>query len=125
MRAIKDLSDAEWYVARQMLDDGYSSVFIGRVMGVEQRDMPRALKRPTRGARNGWNTGSPWRSPLRPPRWTPDCMSPDEFELWQIDTRDDMRRPCDACPLGWAMDMRMEGRCNGIPAVLEEDEVAA
>jgi hypothetical protein len=61
--------------------------------------------------------------------WAPLCMSADEFAAWRemngrITGRDRGSRPCDDCPLGFAAEMRAEGRCNGTPGgVEEEDEV--
>jgi hypothetical protein len=63
--------------------------------------------------------------------WVPLCMEPDEWVLWQAGNarvtgstagvrRAD--RPCEDCPMGYAADMRAEGRCNGEPAGVDQEE---
>lgn len=62
--------------------------------------------------------------------WKPACMDADEYALWQ--RGDDQvgrtngaqrgRRPCADCTLGHAADMRAQGRCNGTPAGVVDDE---
>lgn len=53
--------------------------------------------------------------------WTPHCMSPEEFELWSAAnasitaTGSRVGRPCADCPVAYAADMRLIGRCNGTP----------
>lgn len=47
-----------------------------------------------------------------PPPWEPLCMEPDEWATWQ---RHEAGRPCDECPIAFAIAMRAEHRCNGIP----------
>lgn len=55
-------------------------------------------------------------------RWEPLCMDHDEWEAWQGTNRrltyqgDQAARPCADCLLGYAAEMRAEGRCNGEPA---------
>lgn len=64
----------------------------------------------------------------------PACMSDDELALWNrrptAGGRNSRRgwrgTPCDDCLLWHALEMRAEGRCNGTPGgVEEEDEEAA
>lgn len=59
-------------------------------------------------------------------RRAPACMEPDELEAWsETNRRMSVGRavsPCDDCSLGFAIDMRREGRCNGRPGGVEEDE---
>ena len=54
--------------------------------------------------------------------WAPACMDAVEWAEWgarnplaNIPEADQVARPCEECPIGWAADMRAEGRCNGIP----------
>ena len=53
--------------------------------------------------------------------WAPLCMEPGDWKHWQ---RTNPRfgggagfapRPCADCPLGFAAEMRAEGKCNGTP----------
>jgi hypothetical protein len=65
--------------------------------------------------------------------WAPACMAPDEWADWQrlnpspAPSRRGLRgslfvdRPCADCPIGYAVDMRALGRCNGKPGGTEED----
>lgn len=55
--------------------------------------------------------------------WAAACMEPAEWALWQALIRPDeqVARPCDECPLGFAADMRGVGRCNGEPGGVAED----
>ncbi|MCU0250240.1 MAG: hypothetical protein MUE61_08535 [Vicinamibacterales bacterium] len=39
-------------------------------------------------------------------------MEPDEWATWQ---RHETDRPCEECPVSFAIAMRAEHRCNGIP----------
>jgi hypothetical protein len=60
--------------------------------------------------------------------WTAACMDPDEWRLW-IDanrraSQNRVSRPCNECPLGFAVEMRAIGRCNGEPSGAPEDEEA-
>jgi hypothetical protein len=56
-------------------------------------------------------------------------MEPDELAAWQeangrLVGRSGLRRedrPCADCPLGYSLEMRAQGRCNGTPAGVEED----
>lgn len=72
-------------------------------------------------------------APARPspaelaPRWRPACMDDEEWALWKaandrIYVGMQAARPCADCPLGHAADMRAEGRCNGTPGGVEEDD---
>lgn len=63
--------------------------------------------------------------------WVPLCMEPDEWTGWQAAnarlngfTAEARRafRPCEDCPMGYAADMRAEGRCNGEPSGVDEEE---
>lgn len=54
-------------------------------------------------------------------------MSPEEWALWRARWKASYgshrrARPCPDCPLGFAVEMRAEGRCNGEPGGVEEDE---
>ena len=67
-------------------------------------------------------TGRPVPPAVLAERWTAACMEPDEWADWQRLNRsianhgDQASRPCSDCLLGFAADMRAEGRCNGQPA---------
>lgn len=59
------------------------------------------------------------------------CMEPDEWRLWQQANRritgffgeaQPVDRPCDECPLSFALEMRAVDRCNGEPMGEPEDE---
>lgn len=54
--------------------------------------------------------------------WTPACMSADELATWQSG-RNWADRPCLDCLLGFAVEMRAVGRCNGTPGGVQEDEL--
>lgn len=61
--------------------------------------------------------------------WAPLCMTADEWADWRAHVSftghhtEQAARPCDDCPLGFAADMRAEGRCNGTPGgVADEPE---
>ena len=53
--------------------------------------------------------------------FVPDCMTDREFLLWQranwhiSDHRLRASRPCLDCPMAFADEMRLAGRCNGTP----------
>lgn len=60
-------------------------------------------------------------------RWRAACMTADEWTAWQdtnrrINQGSQAPRPCSDCTLGFAAEMRAEGRCNGSPAGAEHDE---
>lgn len=49
---------------------------------------------------------------------TPACMTPDELRLWHEANwiaKDRSDVPCRDCPLTFAVEMRAEGCCNGVP----------
>lgn len=62
-----------------------------------------------------------------PGLWAPACMTADEWEGWRaanqrLYTRarwftHPTERPCIDCPLTWAAEQRLAGRCNGEPGV--------
>jgi hypothetical protein len=64
--------------------------------------------------------------------WVAACMEPDEWALWlernprALGGAAIANRPCVDCPLGFAAEMRSEGRCNGSPGAVggrhEEDD---
>jgi hypothetical protein len=59
--------------------------------------------------------------------WAPACMEPGEWAHWRsLNPRlpDEVfaPRPCTDCPLGFAADMRAEGRCNGAPGAVQADD---
>lgn len=59
--------------------------------------------------------------------WTPACMDADEWRAWlamndRLNQNLQATRPCHDCPLGHAADMRAEGRCNGTPGGVEEED---
>ena len=60
--------------------------------------------------------------------WTPACMDAPEWAGWQKANRsisatsERLTRPCDECPLGFALEMRQIDRCNGTPSGAPEDE---
>lgn len=58
--------------------------------------------------------------------WRPRCMDDDDFRAWrEQNERVGFRRaarPCEDCLLGYAIEKRAEGRCNGTPAGAQEDE---
>lgn len=54
--------------------------------------------------------------------WEPACMDPEEWADWQgfnhaagLPMR--AQRPCDDCPMGFALEMFAARRCNGIPGI--------
>lgn len=52
--------------------------------------------------------------------WEPACMEPEELADWRAFNRtagpnDRARRPCDDCPMSFALEMFAARRCNGIP----------
>lgn len=54
------------------------------------------------------------------PSWSPLCMEEDEWADWQrynpkIASTDRAERPCADCPVEYAAEMRIAGRCNGVP----------
>ena len=123
MRMPRDLSDAELYSARQYALDGYEHSWIARMFDVKE-GLSRLIRNRSRGHEFLWDS-DPWRCVLRPPRWTPDCMTETELALWNSIETGGLKRPCDACPWPWAIEMRMQGRCNGVPADSDEAEAAA
>ena len=54
------------------------------------------------------------------------CMTPDEWAEWQEHNRvagpKRADAPCDDCLIGFAIEMRAEGRCVGIPAGAPEGD---
>lgn len=54
--------------------------------------------------------------------WRPRCMSDEEYASWAEKNATRVKRPCADCPLGYAADMRAQGRCNGTPGGVEQDE---
>lgn len=60
--------------------------------------------------------------------WRPACMDDEEWALWKagndrlVNRKLQASRPCADCPLGHAADMRAEGRCNGTPGGVEDEE---
>lgn len=59
--------------------------------------------------------------------WAPLCLDPDEWADWRARVSftghhsEQAARPCDDCPLGFAADMRAEGRCNGTPGGVHDE----
>lgn len=78
-------------------------------------------------ARSGWLEGTPSSEPF-----IPLCMTPDELADWDKHNRTAAfaahgaaRTPCEDCLLGYALEMRAIGKCNGTPgaaADVEDDE---
>lgn len=67
--------------------------------------------------------------------WAPLCMTDEEWVTWRRDNRSAIAlgfgeanasagRPCADCPLGFAADMRAQGRCNGTPLGVPDDDLA-
>lgn len=60
-------------------------------------------------------------------RWAPLCMDAAEWAEWRarnpIYLSEAVARPCEDCLLGFAADMRAEGRCNGTPGGAAEIEI--
>ena len=60
--------------------------------------------------------------------WRPDCMDDEEWADWKSANRrvrsqtQQASRPCTDCTFGFAADMRAEGRCNGTPGGVEEED---
>lgn len=60
--------------------------------------------------------------------WSPACMDAGELAAWEATNERlssaNMRaaRPCTDCLLGFALEMRAEGRCNGTPGGATEEE---
>lgn len=58
--------------------------------------------------------------------WVAACMDPDEWALWVDANRRSaahrISRPCDECPLGFALEMRAINRCNGEPSGAPEPD---
>ncbi|HVM31445.1 MAG TPA: hypothetical protein VM305_11825, partial [Candidatus Limnocylindrales bacterium] len=54
-------------------------------------------------------------------RFIPACATPEELARWErtnwhpylVGQR--ATRICDDCPIGWAAEQRLRGRCNGSP----------
>lgn len=57
--------------------------------------------------------------------WAALCMTDDEWIEWRdrnpLNVHGAIARPCEECPLGFAADMRAQGRCNGTPGGVAED----
>lgn len=56
--------------------------------------------------------------------WEPACMEPDELADWRAFNRtagptNRAQRPCDDCPMSFALEMFAARRCNGVPALDE------
>lgn len=59
--------------------------------------------------------------------WAAACMEPGEWELWLARNPRNasggaVDRPCADCPLGFALEMRGLGRCNGTPAGADDED---
>lgn len=60
--------------------------------------------------------------------WAPACIDADEWAAWRARNplvgveADLVARPCEECPLGFAADMRAQGRCNGEPGGVAEPD---
>jgi len=54
------------------------------------------------------------------------CMDDEEHERWvKLNPTNGVERaraPCDDCIVGFALEMRAIGRCDGVPAGVEDDE---
>lgn len=93
----------------------------GRTRTQVAADMGLSYWQVTRMARGG-GIGRPTPPADLAERWEPLCMDHDEWEAWQGTNRrltyqgDQAARPCADCLLGYAAEMRAEGRCNGEPA---------
>lgn len=51
-------------------------------------------------------------------------MTEEEHRLWAeangvLNDYLQARRPCEDCPIAWAHERRAEGRCNGVPGLVE------
>lgn len=62
--------------------------------------------------------------------WRADCMDDAEWAEWLaknplMPDAEMAARPCDDCPLGFAVEMREIGMCNGTPAGVDDEEVDA
>lgn len=78
-------------------------------------------ERQAAGAAAGQTRGLP--VPAEPRR--PACMDDDEWQGWQAGNRlqnyqHQANSPCDDCITGFALAMRAEGRCDGIPLGVED-----
>lgn len=69
----------------------------------------------------------------RPPRPRPEygfvplCMDAGEWSEWReandrLHISGRSERPCTDCPMGYAAEMRAQGRCNGTPGGVQDDE---
>ncbi len=105
-------------VARDAVLEALAS---GRTRTQVAADMGLSYWQVTRMAQGG-GLGRPTPPADLAERWEPLCMDPDEWEAWQGTNRrltyqgDQAPRPCADCLLGYAAEMRAEGRCNGEPA---------
>lgn len=59
--------------------------------------------------------------------WRAACMDDDEWALWQdanrrLNLSDQLERPCQECPLAFALEMRAVNRCNGEPSGAPEPD---
>lgn len=86
-----------------------------RVIELETRVREQAvtIARLREGAKRGAN-------PTPGEDWQPACMDPDDLAEWQAfnrSTTGTMRaqRPCDDCPMSFALEMFAARRCNGVP----------
>lgn len=56
-------------------------------------------------------------------RWTPDCMSAEDYADWQRhndrlqNSKSRAERPCEDCPASFASEMLSLGKCNGVPGI--------
>lgn len=60
------------------------------------------------------------RPDILPGEWMPLCMGHDDYADWKkfnanVKPSERLSRPCQECPLSYALEMRSENRCNGEP----------
>lgn len=110
---------------RRLAADGRPRSVIAMVTGVTPRSVSQILAGRLQGR------------PLTPREqfdedqrtgWAPACMGPDEWADWRAANpftgrmHEQVARPCEDCLLGFAADMRAEGRCNGTPGGAPGDD---
>lgn len=104
---------------RRLLRGGASMDAVAEQFGVSKRTAYRYV-----------SDGTPMTAALPAAEpFAPLCMDADELADWHaLNSRNSNRSeraatPCDDCLLGFAAEMRAQGRCNGTPGGDEEEEV--
>jgi hypothetical protein len=106
------LSEAQVLDLRQRHMEGTNATELGRRFGLDPRQAVKVA------------TGERYPEIPMPARWEPLCMDAEDLEGWRRLNRGGSRarRPCEDCPLDFAAEMRLLGRCNGSPSSVTEDD---